>query len=80
MPMSNAKKTQTLKEGLLATLPTFASEGDLAFIILVSSQIFLCPAETQTSMLPAIRCGNIVEVIGQNRICQQPSSEDVHER
>lgn len=54
MPMSNAKKTQTVKEGLLATLPTFALEGGLAFIILVSSQICLCPAGTQTSMLPAI--------------------------
>lgn len=46
MPMSNAKKTQTLKEGPLATLPTFASEGDLVFMILVSSQICLPSRDT----------------------------------
>ena len=78
--MSRARKPQTFKEGLLANLPTSASEGDLVFTSPVSNHICLCPAERQIAMLQGyLLCSaNILEETVRDRICPPPCSEDTH--
>lgn len=76
--MSNAKKPQTCKEGLLATLPTSASEGGVAFTLLVSTQTCLCPAGGRPPCSKAMCCADILEKMVQDPACHQPCSEDVH--